>query len=357
LVTKKNNQSCFKNNENNILDLLINCVLIIDFNNLGGGTTFFINTIVSKYKKYNNFLILRFDGNKYCLNLNEECLINFFCYDEIINILEKYKDKIKKIFINHFLGFKDTFIQKILELNIFKIGITHDYYNILINPQPTFNNIKNEQLNTNININKFDLIISQNEINTTFFSKYYKNKTHNVVLPDFFNKLEKVENTYDGKTIVCCMIGYISDIKGNDKLKKIVQICMNNKEKIKFVIFGSSNVKFTESYPYNNIIELNNLLKKHKPNVIIELSQWPETYSYTLTLSMITDLPILYLEKPINSVVENRLNTYNKSHKIRNLVDMIISIKTNFQNYLYTIEPVLRYDMFWNNLFVNEKEK
>ena len=36
--------------DNNILDILEEFILVLDFQNGGGGTTFFINTIVSKYK-------------------------------------------------------------------------------------------------------------------------------------------------------------------------------------------------------------------------------------------------------------------------------------------------------------------
>jgi len=170
-----------------LLNSLNSFIFIIDFNNGGGGTTIFLNTIVSKYKKYNTFLILRFDGSKYYLNVDEEYLItpNFPDTDSIINFLENKKTNIQKIFINHLLGYDKKFINYILNLNITKIGITHDYYNIFSIPQPKFNSILNSKINDNININKFDKIITQDETNLTIFSKYYKKNFDVVKLPDF----------------------------------------------------------------------------------------------------------------------------------------------------------------------------
>ena len=55
--------------------------------------------------------------------------------------------------------------------------------------------------------------------------------------------------------------------------------------------------EYDNCYGYNTIEEFNNILIKVKPNILLELSLWPETYSYTLSLAMITSLPILCLQK------------------------------------------------------------
>lgn len=110
-------------------------------------------------------------------------------------------------------------------------------------------------------------------------------------------------------------------------------------------------------YPYNNISEFNNLLKKHNPNVILELTKWPETYSYTLTLSMLTKLPIIFYKKPWNSVVSDRLKSYKKSYQFDTIHKAIKLIKEKKQNYFYTIKPIIRYNKYWNDLFVNSEKK
>jgi hypothetical protein len=114
------------------------------------------------------------------------------------------------------------------------------------------------------------------------------------------------------------------------------------------------NIDYNKQYTYKSIEELNNLFITHKPNILIETSLWPETYSYTLTLSMITDLPIFYQKKQFKSVIENRLASYSKAFAF----DTIENIDINYfirekQQYFYTIEPTLYFNKFWNSYFSN----
>jgi hypothetical protein len=46
---------------------------------------------------------------------------------------------------------------------------------------------------------------------------------------------------------------------------------------------------------YKTISGLNELLRQERPNVLIVPARWPETYSYTLTLAMLTKLPVIVL--------------------------------------------------------------
>ena len=335
----------------NILDSLLHFFLIVDFNNGGGGTTVFLNRIVSKYKYFCTFLILRFDGSKYYLNINEEYLIESkYNFDELVEVIDKYKIKIKKIFINHLIGYKEEFIKYIFDINKIKIGITHDYFNIYENPQPIFNEINDSVKNNLIDINKYDVLITQNESNLQYFSEYKKN-INIVELPDF--KLKQKYIKTKNEKIICCLIGNINKIKGKNKFKKILQYFENYKN-IEFVIIGHIELKEFKNYnSYNDIYEFNSLLKKYNPNLIIELSDWPETYCYTLTLSILTDLPILYYKKPTNSVIKNRLNNYKKSYEFQDIKTLNKLIYKFSQNYFYTIDPTIFYDKFWNELFID----
>ena len=329
--------------------------MVIDFNNGGGGTTVFLNRIVSKYKKFCTFLILRFDGSKYYLNINEEYLIeNKYNFDKLVEVIEKYKNKIKKIFINHLIEYNEEFVKYILDLDKIKIGITHDYFNIYENPQPTFNTINNSHKNKVIDINKYDILITQNKLNLEYFSEY--KKTIKIVdLPDF--KFKKKYIKTKNEKIICCIIGNINKIKGKYKFKKILQYFENYKN-IEFVIIGHIELKEFKNYnSYNDIYEFNSLLKKYKPNMIIELTDWPETYCYTLTLSMLTDLPLLYFKKPSNSVIKNRLHNYKKSYEFEDIKTLDKLIHKYPQNYFYTIDTNIFYDKFWNDLFIDREIK
>ena len=341
-----------------ILKSFVSFILVIDFNNLGGGTTVFLNRIISKYKKYNTFLVLRTDGEKYYLNINEEYSINIELNNisELINVIDEYKIKCKKIFVNHLLGFNDEFIKYIFDLDIKKIGITHDYYNIFDNPQPLFRNFKDNKKNSLVDINKYDILITQNTENIKLFSKIFKNKIDVVPLPDY--KYSKKKIMTQNKKINCCIIGELSDIKGKKKLIKIIEYFGSKHKDINFYIIGyADGILSNNQKKYNNIGEFNNLLIKFKPNLIIELSIWPETYSFTLSLSMVTKLPILYFKKPNNSVIKNRLLDHDNSYEFTNFSELYTLIKQYSQNWFYTIKPIIVYNKYWNDLFIDKKEK
>ena len=332
-----------------------NFILIIDFSNLGGGTTFFINTIISKYKNNTTFLIARNYKNKYYFYINDELLLDTqYNEKDSIQFLLNTKDKINKIFINHTLNHSDNFINSLFQLNKHITIITHDMYQITTNPNPYYHRI-DSTIRSNIRINKFDMVITQNIKNLNIFNKYLDDKQEIKVveLPDFKYSLNIINTT--NIKIVVCFIGNISDIKGSIYIKELYNYYIHNKN-IKLILFGSFYITNDsiniEQYKYKNIKELNNLLILHKPNIIIETSIWPETYSYTLTLMMLTQLPIIYFKKSFESVVENRLTYYNKAYPVNNIYEINNILFKIKQNYFYTINTNIYFNSFWNNYFI-----
>ena len=63
---------------------------------------------------------------------------------------------------------------------------------------------------------------------------------------------------------------------------------------------------------------------------------------------------MILLKKKFNSVVENRLEQYTKTHYFSSLMELDALIKTKGQNYLYTISPILYYNAEWNNIFLTK---
>lgn len=344
--------------DNNILDDITNFILIIDFNNGGGGTTFFLNSIISKYKYYQTFVIVRNINNELTININEEYFLNKkYNLDESLFFIDNYQKKITKVFINHIMNHNILFINKLFTINKQIIGISHDYFNLFNNPQPYYHEI-HELLKTQnplIDISKYDTLITQHVINTNIFSKKYSNNIDVVSLPDYKNTYKKI-NDIAKSFIVVGIIGNIINIKGKNILENILNYYTNDSS-IKIVVFGHviSDICINK-HSYDNISELNNLLSIHKPNVLLELSLWPETYSYTLTLSMITDLPILFFNKNFNSVIKNRLINYTKAHKFSSMIELDELIRSKKQNYFYTIEPKIYFNEYWDDLFVNKKK-
>jgi len=343
------------NTDDTILNTLNSFILVIDFQNGGGGTTFFINTIVSKYKNYQTFVIARnYDGLLH-LNINEEYnILKKYNCDESLQFLKSYSTKIDKVFINHKTGHSDIFLNELFTLDKEVVTITHDYSLITDCCQPYYHKIKQyiENNPPKISYDKYDTIISQNKVNTHVFG----NVSYVVKLPDFSHSNEIINNNNNSKTVIG-IIGNINDIKGRRIFKKILKYFKNNKE-IEFIVIGHVEIKnFTNYYCYNNINEFNEILVKTKPKALLELSLWPETYSYTLTLAMLTKLPIFTLKKYFESVVEDRLKGYNKSYYFSTISELKYFINYKTQNFLYTIKPYIYYNKFWNELFITTKNK
>ena len=336
----------------NIFNIFNPFILVIDFLNLGGGVTTFLNSIIEKYKCNNTFIILRNYNNHIYIEVDSVQILNEkITNDECIRLLYKNNNKIKKIFVNHTLGHSDDFINRILDFNKEKTYITHDFNMLYTNPQPIYNDIINQTgLRPNINIHKFNNIITQNINNLQFFNSFLTKKQNIIVqeLPDYNKSLNHFKTSNDN--IIIGVIGAISHIKGSDIIKDLNNYIQQNNLKMKIIVFGKIN-EHIEQYSYKSINELNYLLVQHNPNVLLECSLWPETYSYTLTLSMLTQLPIISYHKSFNSVIENRLSNYDKTYYFTSIIECIEIINQVKQNWFYTIKPTIYYNFFWDNLF------
>lgn len=93
-------------------------------------------------------------------------------------------------------------------------------------------------------------------------------------------------------------IGGVSVDKGGEKICSIIK---NEKKSVNWHIFGNIGVKELEDLKQNNLIktggynpeDLHMLLKEHRIDVIGILSIWPETYSYTVTESILNGIPVI----------------------------------------------------------------
>jgi hypothetical protein len=235
--------------------------------------------------------------------------------------------------------------------------ITHDFLSIFNEPQVCFETMEKYILNksnhSEININRYDIIITQNKYNLHLYKKFIINDNKIIIspLPDFTNSKDFIQLDNDCNVIVIGIIGSIHELKCKNIFDKLVKFYKND-SRIKFVMFGKVHIdSFNDYYPYKDVNELNNLLKIYKPNILIELSIWNETHSYTLTLSMITQLPILYLKKNEHSVVENRLSKYDNAYSFETINELTKLIHEKKQNFFYTIEPTIYFNEFWDNYF------
>ena len=365
----KNEEICenlprMQHNLKQIIDVCFidSCILIVDFYNGGGGTSFFIDTIISKYKKYQTFLIVRSFQNKIYFTVNDDYdILTSQNLKESTDFLYLMKDRICKIFVNHTIGHTDDFLEVLFSLKKEVTTITHDFFLFAGVPHLTFNDIDDVILkkknSATLKLNKYNKIITQNIANLNIFGNFIEDSNKVIIspLPDFCNYDELIVTS--NSKIVIGIIGCIHTFKGSKQLNEIIKFYRN--KNVTVVVFGKviDTFSYRDCYPYNNVKEFNNLLKIHKPNILLELSVWNETYSYALTLAMITQLPILYLKKTGLSVVENRLSEYNKSYEFSNLLELDALIKSYKQDYFYTISPEIYFNDFWDNYFITKMEK
>jgi hypothetical protein len=343
------------------IDVLESCILIIDFHNGGGGTSVFIESIISRYKKYQTFLIARnFDGKIYFTINDDYELEQSYNDDEAYYFLSNNKKKIEKIFINHTLHHSYYFLNNLFLLEKEITTITHDFLLLFNDYSMPYNDMDNyivdETKYSKININKYSQIITQNISNLYIYNNYIEDKNKIIItpLPDYKNSKNLINTS--NSNIVIGIIGGIHNLKGSEQLKQIIEYYKNTN--VKIIVFGGTDIiTINNCYPYNNIHELNELLIIHKPNILIELSIWHESYSYTLTLGMITQLPILYLKKNGISVIENRLSEYNKAYEFSTLYELDNLVKSKKQDFFYTIEPVIYFNDFWDNYFTYNSYK
>ena len=357
LTTKSLSTQQFFSRPYGTIEFIKSFILIIDFPNFGGGATVFLNKTISYYKKYQTFLIARNFNNKIYFYINEEYLLNDgFDTNSCIKFLNNNNSKIKKIFINHTIHHSDIFIDNLFTLGKEVTIITHDFLHIFTNCQPKYDQmnyyINNKNEHSRIDINRYDQIITQNQQNLYYYNDFIKDKSKVVIcdLPDYRDPDELIKT--NNKKIVIGLIGNIAEIKGKNILKNISDFYKNNPN-IEIVVIGTVYLYQINSTQYDNIHEFNDILKKYKPNILLELSIWHETYSFTLSLAMITQLPILYLKKNNISVIENRLSKYDKAYGFNDISELNNIIMNNNvkQDYFYTVKPIIYYNSFWDTYF------
>ena len=117
-------------------------------------------------------------------------------------------------------------------------------------------------------------------------------------------------------------------------------------------ICGAGNNLHT--HQYDNISHFNSLIRKFKPNVFIITSIWPETYSYTLTLAMLTNIPIIVRKTAtdFSAAVVERAQQYPKAyfHDFEN-IESVVTLARKIKATSFTeVSPQLFVPPQWKNL-------
>lgn len=358
---EKRNNPYFKSlqKQNNLVTYLNDyekVMLIVDFPCFGGGCSFFINCILSYYKHHKTFLIVRNFKNKLYWYANDDIIFEPSLTEEkSLEFIRENKHKISKVFFNSIVEHSMHFINQLLDMDFDSTILTHDYSLFFKEPQMYYYQINDDIVEYKFNIHKFNRVITQHVGNLHSFGKYMNDYNNILIsaLPDYRHFDKKFVNE-DKNKFVIGIIGDVSDVKGyyivHELWKKIQQ-----KKNIELVIFGKVHIKqIKHQYSYHTIEDLNQLLITHKPNVLFETSLWPESYSFTLSLAMITRLPILYQNKFYPCTVQRRLSLYNKAYSFDNIQHVTLKwILNKGQNYFFTIKPQIYFSPFWNEYFLD----
>uniref|UniRef100_A0A6C0LJ73 Glycosyl transferase family 1 domain-containing protein n=1 Tax=viral metagenome TaxID=1070528 RepID=A0A6C0LJ73_9ZZZZ len=342
------------------IDSIESFILIIDFPFCGGGSGHFLNSIIEKYKYNQPFLILRNIDNEIHLFLNNEYkLTTQLSEPAAIDFLKHNTHKFQKIFVNHTLGHSEHFINSLFTLDKEVTTITHDHYMLFTNPNPSIEEIKNKiNIRENSFINKFNRIITQNKGNLNIFNEYLNNNQEIVVtnLPDYQKSLNRYENDSSDK-IVIAVIGDVSHIKGYDFVNNLFNYINANGLNMEIIVIGNIYHCSVKNRSYKSISEFNEILIEYKPHLILEASLCQETYSYTASLAMLTQLPIVSYYLDYKYAIINRLTEYGKLYCFHTMEECLNLINIHKQPYFYTVEPEIYFNSFWDNYFLTGNKK
>jgi hypothetical protein len=312
----------------------------------GGGTEKYMNDIKKIYLEYD--------------------IIDFEYYNIDVDYSNIYKDidivHINSILFNNlkhnYFYFLNTYFK-----NSKKILTIHDYQ-WLFYDKP--NIIKEDFYNLlkinkkNLPIDHFEKLLSICTIiifpSNNIFKNYeyfidlekYKNKIYIVshfdkIINQNFLVIPKID-----KDINIAYVGYFVNHKGSKLIKNLSEKFITYKNyNIKFHIYGNINSEININNYNKNVIfyneyndkEIINILHKNNIHGIVHLSIFEESYCYSLTNSINSGIPILYLDR---GAFSERLSKKNKYFSTN-----IEDINDNFLNFIeYLVHNNNIYDFY-----------
>lgn len=302
-------------------------VLVIDYDeSFTGGTSFFYDVLSQHYQKVMGVKMIRVRCNKEQMHIyvNDFRMVGVSTDDQVRLFIKSHLENIYHIFINSIVGHKMEFVKYILNLPVKKSAFTHDYSIIFEYNQPTFRQISEAnsfQIRNHI-IDSVDTIYTQNIENINIMTRIpgisqstrsaIEKKAVVIQMPDYY---ATEPDTFECATtnFTFGIIGNISDLKGISLMLEILNHYREQKH-VRFFNFGENHIG-VPSQKYSNIPQLNSLIDTVKPNALLFLALWPETFSYTLTLSLLTEIP-LYVFDIGMCVVTNRLEHWQSTKNV-----------------------------------------
>ena len=175
------------------------------------------------------------------------------------------------------------------------------------------------------------------------FEEYYGDLNIDVIE----HGVEKVEENYEAKNFKkrknIAFIGGINKTKGLEFFKELVGEVNKKESKYTLHLFGTTsedkynqsngNYVFHGKYNREDIIQL---LKENNIHLVCLFSIWPETYSYTLTESLMAEIPVLVIDYGALSERTKKDNlgwVLDKKVKVQEIIEKIHQIFDNEKEY------------------------
>lgn len=304
---------------------------------LGGGTTRHAKEMAKAWSGQGfNVLFVEFKERLLDIKLyyNQNIVTSLKYWDENpyenLSIICKLIN-VKVIHIHHTLGANGNFYDFILKIGIPYVFTLHDYYAIcpsikLINEKEIYceeNSLECEKcynmrfysknksysnihewrkFNYNFLLQAKCVIVPSNDVKLRII-KYFKDLNIKVIPNSEIlyngNKFKNIKIN-ENKNLKIGLIGSLTVSKGSNCLIECANYITKNNIPIDFVVFGTLNKRKFQRIPRNIKI-----LGKYKEEEIFSLiltenvdfcwfpAQWPETYSYVLTIPALLKIPVL----------------------------------------------------------------
>ena len=305
---------------------------------LGGGTQQHINEIIKNSKNAINFILKGFSSKKKSLSLT------IYWNDKLIEVFENINLEIilkilnninfNLIHLHHIIGIPLPVIEWLLKEKSSLINTFHDFYMINGNTNLTdkngnfagINSKSSDHLlnqyfkfedNTKINllikkiIEKSSANIFPSNSTLILFEKAYGFIPNARVIPHENIKINSIKKIIN-KKIKIGLIGAISLEKGAclaEGLAKLSKLDNYFKTKIKYLLIGYScfpNGYLEKTGEYKNEDLINKIFENDLDGIIFT-ARWPETFSYTLSTAIESELPII---APNIGAFPERLSNY-----------------------------------------------
>lgn len=371
-------------------------ILIHDWNDVKnhvGGTTLHVYDLINHLREKYNFHILAPSNGIYKLFSyfkNEEKITKFSSINSC-NIIPIYSEKYKKmvdsiikgfridtLHIHHMIGHYFDIIDVAKENKIQTMITLHDFYclcptiNMLYKMERYCPRVKNKKcseciscktglknnvidtwhLDWKIFLSKFDKIIVPSKDTKKQIQTIYKDLSIDVIEHGIdLNQSDYISNIENVKTYNIAFVGVMPVHKGGKILQQLIKKCAGSN--IVFHLFGVSEIdglnKTCKNYVYHGRYkkeDLPKLLSENKINLVCSFSICAETYSYTLTESIASGVPVLAFDVGAvqDRIRENKLGwiipldsdidyIYDEINKIFNKKDEYRQIIDNIKKY------------------------